>query len=804
MSDGKRCTVCKTITLEQTQIKALGHSPDFRKEKQSTCSEHGNPDYWHCSRCGGNFAEEECVTTLSQNELEYPLGDHTYKLCFNNARHYKIATCGHELEEKDGGDHNFTDNTCTDCGFHNYGVVYTLNDAGTAYSVTGRTRRGYSEAVEIYGEFDGLPVTEIAKDAFNGDYLTGITLPASITNVNSTAFNRCSKLAEITVDSDNQTYHSKGNCLIERSTRTLVAGCKDSVIPADSSVISIGNNAFSGCSGLTEISVPYAVTHIGFSAFSDCSNLTKITLSERLDTISSSAFENCRSLTEITLPASVKTIGGHAFYSCTKLSAINIPYGVKKIGQFTFYDCESLTSITLPSTLTEIEYRAFWYCTNLAEVNFSAPYNLTSIRLYAFENCTSLKKIHIPSSVTSFSAASFENCSGLEEITVGLNNQKYMGVNNCVIDKDENALIFGCNNSVIPDDCNITKISGAFQNCPRLTAVHIPASVTKINEYAFSDMQSLSEITVDEANANYYVEGNCLIERSSKKLILGCKFSIIPNDGSVTEIGAYAFNGCTGLENLHLPACVTKIGNSAFRGTDVKNLYIDDLESYLQLKYASSNSAQYPILINGGNIYVNDELLTEFTAPDGLTEIRRSAFENCLSLTKVVIPEYVTSIGYDTFYGCENVTEFYLGNGVTELPNLRSMTNLKTLVIGNGITEIETNAFMSLTQLSSVTFGENITEIGSFAFARCTSLTEIVLPKNLQVLTSGAFYSCSNLTTVTIYGNITAINYNAFRNCTSLTDVYFDGTKEKWLTLVTRDWYGVGEYTVHFNDGTTM
>ncbi len=898
ISDGKRCTVCTTVTVEQQVTDALGHDPDLIEETQSTCFVQGNPDYYHCARCEGNFAEEQCTTALTEEQLLYPLADHTYKQCFNNTRHYKAATCGHELEEIDGGDHNFTNSICDDCGFYRCGVTYTLNSDGTAYKVTDRITY-YGTEVVVYPEYDGLPVTEIAKDAFATDNMTSISIPASVTQISENAFSYCYKLETITVDEDNPVYESKGNCLIDKDTRTLVVGCKNSVIPNDSSVISIGNRAFYRCTYLTEITIPYSVTHIGTYAFYGCSSLESVTLSERVATISSHAFDGCTSLAQITLPASVKTINAYAFYDCKGLTAINIPDGVTVISGDAFGNCTGLTEITIPSGVTQIISYAFEKCSNLAEVNFSAPSKLESIGYRAFGGCSSLKNIRIPADVNYITAGAFENCSGLEHITVSINNTRYKAAGDCLIDKLNNSLVAGCKNSIIPDNGSVTQIAQyAFSGCSQLTSLHIPASVSYISDNAFSRLTALAEITVDENNAAYSGSGNCLIDKSNKRLILACNNSVIPNDGSVTEIGAYVFNGSLELTDITIPSCMTFIDYAAFDQSDIKNVYIEDLESFLKIKLGNSNGAwhSYPLQV-GGNFYLNGELLTELTIPDGITELDTCIFYNCLSLTKVVIPDHVTKVYYSFLDGCENVTELIIGDGLTEMISARNIKELKTVVVGSGVTEIGSSAFLRCDNLESVTFRGNITEIGSnafygctslteiaipdsvqtignYAFGGCTSLTEIVLPDSVQTIGNSAFancknftkivipdnvqtlgtavfnsctslteivlpdnlqsldrytfrnctalteivlpdsvqtlgdrlfYGCTNLTTVTIGGNVEQIPYYAFYKCTSLTDIYYDGTKEQWLAIAASDWdYNAGDYTIHFNDGTTM
>ena len=144
-------------------------------------------------------------------------------------------------------------------------------------------------------------VTSIEGYAFAGCIgLTDITIPAGVTSIESEIFTSCSSLASITVASGNPVYHSAGNCLIETESKTLIAGCKDSVIPTDGSVTRIGNSAFQNCNSLTSIEIPDSITRIGEDAFCGCINLTSITIADSVTSIGVHAFSDCSSLTSVT------------------------------------------------------------------------------------------------------------------------------------------------------------------------------------------------------------------------------------------------------------------------------------------------------------------------------------------------------------------------------------------------------------------------------------------------------------------------------------------------------------------------
>ena len=162
-------------------------------------------------------------------------------------------------------------------------------------------------------------------------------------------------------------------------------------------ITSIGESAFHGCRGLTELTLPNSVTSIGDCAFYGCSGLTKLTLPNSVTSIGDGAFRGCSGLTELTLPNSVTSIWGNAFEGCSGLEKITVDGGNKR------YDSrDNCNSIIDTETNTLI----------VGCKNSVIPNSVTSIGDYAFYGCSGMTELILPNSVRSIGDFAFSLCRG--------------------------------------------------------------------------------------------------------------------------------------------------------------------------------------------------------------------------------------------------------------------------------------------------------------------------------------------------------------------------------------------------------
>lgn len=195
-------------------------------------------------------------------------------------------------------------------------------------------------------------VTSIGSSAFRGAGLTTIYIPANLTSINPDAFYDCRYLSTITISEECKNFKVVDNVLYSKDGTKLVMYVdktteNDFTIPA--SVTEIGKYAF----------LQAKITALSFESDST------------LKTIGYNAFYGCSGLTQLEIPDSVTTIELYAFYSCSNLTSVKLPNGTTSLSYCSFGTCSKLESVIIPKTLTEIESGAFTNCNALKTVYYS-------------------------------------------------------------------------------------------------------------------------------------------------------------------------------------------------------------------------------------------------------------------------------------------------------------------------------------------------------------------------------------------------------------------------------------------------
>jgi hypothetical protein len=281
--------------------------------------------------------------------------------------------------------------------------------------------------------------------------------------------------------------------------------------------------------------------------------MTNATLGDSVLFIGDSAFRECTGLTSIVIPDSVTSIGLYAFRDCYQLASVTIGRGVDSISPGVFRSCIGLENVMIRHGVTSIGPTMFDECTSL--ISIAIPNSVTTIGAYAFDQCSGLSNIMIPDSVTSIGSSAFRSCSSLTAIILDANNPSYSSVDGVLFNKDQTELL------QYPEGK-----AGSYT---------IPASVTAINSVAFRDCTGLTAIILDANNPSFSSVDGVLFNKVLTEL-LQCpagKTGSYTVPASVTSIKAYAFSNCKNLNGVYFKGNAPNIVMNIFYSSDQITVY---------------------------------------------------------------------------------------------------------------------------------------------------------------------------------------------------------------------------------------
>ncbi len=411
--------------------------------------------------------------------------------------------------------------------------------------------------------------------------LVAVNLPASLKNFSALAFDGCTSLVKITVDTENKAFKAVGASIYSADGATLViAGNKNTTtLAVANGTTTIEANAFDLAKNVATITFPASLVTVKGNALDVTNwyasqagaiyagkvlykvkgNVASLVVDDGTTTIADGAVKNA-TVKAVTLPASLIRIGDGAFAG-SGISTVAIPDGVTYIGIGAFQDVATLKSVKLPAKLEVLETGVFKGCVALLEIVipagvkaiasdvFAGCVKLSKVELgaveeieqYAFSGCSALKEITLPASVTECNALAFTGCTGLENILVAEGNATYKSLDGVVLTANEEGefdtiAIYPVGKKgeyTVPE--TVKNIADrAFYDCDALTGIKFTEGFTNIGAESFYDCDAITSVVMPESARNIGDHSFA----SCDKLV---EFVVYSN---LTDYADNAFDGC--------------------------------------------------------------------------------------------------------------------------------------------------------------------------------------------------------------------------------------------------------------------
>ena len=564
-------------------------------------------------------------------------------------------------------------------------------------------------------------------------------------------------------------------------------------------------------SSIVTVIIDHGVTTISDFAFAECASLTSVVIGDSVTTIGHYAFDSCTSLASVTIPDSVTTIGSYVFRDCTNLTNAMIGDGVTSISTCAFQYCSNLTSVIIGDSVTTIKYGAFKSCTSLTSVTI--PASVTTIGNEAFKSCINLTSVTIPASVTTIGNYAFGTCTNLIGIYVDENNSNYSSdERGILLDKEKGELIQAPGTLSGPYEipASVTTIDDyAFSGCANLTSVTIPERVTTIGHYAFSGCIGLSQIAfMGDAPAiaggafsrvtatAYYLTNKPtwtedVLQNYGGNItwVLDCiehSYETIVTEPTCTEQGfiTYTCSECGdsyvidevaalghGYEAIVTEPTCTEQGHTTYTCSKCGDSYVTDEMEALGHSYEAGVTEQPTCTERGYTTYTCSKCGDRYVADE--TEALGHTYESDINEEGESTYTCITC-GESYTEAISSTLQYVIAEDhvrVTGYTGSSTELAIPAEIEGLPVTVIGEKAFYDCDNLISITIPDSATTIGDMAFSDCYSLTSVTIPEGVTAIGDSAFSWCDSLTSVTIPEGVTTISDSTFSGCDNLVSV---------------------------------
>ncbi len=539
-------------------------------------------------------------------------------------------------------------------------------------------------------------------------------------------------------------------------------------------VTAIGDGAFTAAECKT-VTIPSSVISIGVGAFASCTNLVSVKIPNSVTAIGANAFEGCISLTRIYLPDSLTVIPTGMFSGCEKLKHVTIKKTLKRIIMGAFIGCQNLTGIEFVGSKSEwnrIQKGDYWNMQSaIKQVDTNGGTVFVSPSPSGAPDHNGSEGLEYKLNGAEATLSSLGTCADTDVVIA--TTYKGYPVKWIAIGVFDG---YSQMESISIPETIVSIGERAFADCNKLKSLSLGPSVIGIHHDAFRGCSSLDSFEIDPDNPYFTARNNCVIEKSTSKLILACNTATIPSDANIKTISSYAFSGLEGITEIAIPEGVTRVMANAINDcVNLRKISLPSTLTNLDLNFLSGRESVDTILFPNGH--------PTYTA-EGNAISDKNSKTLLRGFSNTTIPDWVTSINSEAFKGCTSLERISIPAGVTLMPAaFQGCTALRVVEFEGDVKLNGAYIFAECTSLESIVIPENVTSIPSYTFTGCSKLSKIVLHNKITSLSEYAFSDCKALSSINIPISVRELSDFLFYGSNSLREIIYEGTRHEWYTV---------------------